>query len=120
MRNLVAACFSLTVYVLATAGMPMPFESAFSIRFEPNAMELASSEQQRIRGFLQGMASRGQCDVTLALIESRDDKSGSQTRDFLRREGIANVRLFIQGDRQADEVRLTLRGKHGPTGCSVR
>jgi hypothetical protein len=99
--------------------MPMPFENALSIRFERNATELAASEQQRIRDFLQGMASRGQCDVMLALIESRDDKSGSLIRDLLRREGIANVRLLIQGDREADEVQLSLKGKHGPTGCNV-
>jgi|JI10StandDraft_1071094.scaffolds.fasta_scaffold822100_2 type IV pilus biogenesis protein CpaD/CtpE len=119
MRNLVAACIAMSASVLATAGMPLPFENALSIRFERTAIELSGSEQQRIRDFLQRMASRGQCEVMLAQIESRNEKNGSHVRELLRREGIANVRLSIQDDRAADEVRLTLKGNHGPTGCNV-
>lgn len=119
MRNFIAACIAFSVSVLSTAGMPLPFENVLSIRFERNARELSAPEQQRIRDFLQSMASRGQCEVMLAQIESRTDNSGAYIRDLLRREGIANVRVSTQNDGAADEVRLTLRGNHGPTGCNV-
>lgn len=122
MRNVAIVCTALFISAIAVAGMPLPFETSLSLRYDLKASELLASEQQRLRDFLEAMASKGQQCQVMVVVASREGTSGLATsmRDLLHRYGIANVHLHTKVALPAGEVHLVFTGSYGPPGCAAQ